>query len=268
VFKTFAEVAKENWDWRTQSWNLARIDLMKTYRGAALGWFWLFVKPLVYVSVFYFTLSVGMRQGSPVNGMPYLLWMVCGVVPWFFMSDCITLASDVYRRYPFLVNRIRFPLSVISTFYTLSKLIVFVATMGFVLVACVVMRVKLTVHLLQLPLIFLLMMYFWTMWSICLSPLSAISKDFSKLIKTLGTPFFWLSGVLFKLDKLPHAARVIMHFNPVSWGCEAVRDCFIDHNWIWEVPGEFYPYLLMCAVMTVLAMFCYKRLSKEVADVL
>lgn len=268
MFNTFRQVLRENWEWRKQAWNLAKIDLVKTYRGAALGWVWLFVKPAVYVSVYYFTFAVGMRSAGSVHGMPYLLWMVCGVFPWFFMGDCISGGSDVYRRYPFLVNRIRFPLSVISTFYTLSKMIVFAGTMLFTILMCILLHVKLTIYLLQIPLVLILMMYFWTMWSIWLSPLSAISKDFSNLIKTLSTPFFWLSGVLFRLDSLPHIGRVIMYFNPVAWGCEAMRDCFIDFNWIWEAKRELIPYLFMCLVLTLLAMHSYKRLNQEVADVL
>lgn len=268
LIKTFLQIARENWVWRKQIGNLARIDLVKTYRGAALGWIWLFVRPAVYIGVYYFTFAVGMRTAAPVNGMPYLLWMACGVFPWFFMGEMINHGGDVYRLYPFLVNRIRFPLSVISTFFALSKMIVLAGTMGFTIVICLLARIKLTLYLLQLPLIFLLMLYFWTMWSIWLSPLSAISRDFSKLIKTLATPFFWLSGVLFQLDKLPHIGRVVMYFNPVSWACEAVRDSFIDLKWIWESPHELVPYLFVCVLVTVLAMHSYSRLHKEVADVL
>ena len=116
VFATLKQVLKENWDWRRQIWSLAKTELVKTYRGAALGWVWLFVRPAVYIGVYWFTIAVGMRSASPVNGQPFLLWMACGVFPWFFMSDAINNGSDVYHRYSFLVNRIRFPLSVISSF--------------------------------------------------------------------------------------------------------------------------------------------------------
>ena len=60
MFNTFRQVLHDNWEWRKQSWNLAKIDLVKTYRGAALGWIWLFVKPAVYIGVYYFTFAVGM----------------------------------------------------------------------------------------------------------------------------------------------------------------------------------------------------------------
>lgn len=268
MFGTLVQVLRENWEWRKQTWNLAKMELVKTYRGAALGWVWLFVRPAIYIGVYWFTLSVGMRSASEINGQPFLLWLACGIFPWFFMSDAIGSGSDVYRRYGYLVNRIRFPLSVISSFYILSKMIVFVVTMALTIVVAMLCGVHISRYVLQLPLIMLIMYLFWTAWSMMLSPLSAISKDFANLIQTLSMPFFWLSGILFQLSSLPHIGQVIMRFNPVAWCCEAVRDCFIYKKWFFLDYKEFLPFLLVFAIVVAFAMRNYKRLHKEVPDVL
>ena len=227
MFATLKQVVGENWHWRRQVWNLA-----KTYRGAALGKIWLFAKPAVYILVFWVALKFGLRSSSDVNGKPFLLWLAAGVFPWFFMSDMITTGSDVYRRYPYLVNRIKFPLSLISTFYTLSLLIIFACMMAFTIVVALLTGVHLGRYMLQLPLVMVFMFLFWVAWSMALSPLSAISRDFSNLLKTLGTPFFWLSGIL-----------------------------FAD----WE---SFLPFLFVLLIFVVLALHNYHRLYMEVPDVL
>ena len=268
MLATLKQILSENWQWRHQIWDLAKIDLIKTYRGAALGKVWLFTKPAVYILVYWFTLSVGMRSGHDVNGQPFLLWLATGVFPWFFMSDAINTGSDVYRRYPYLVNRLKFPLSVISTFYTLSIMIIFACTMLFTLAVCLLTGVHLSRYLLQLPLVMVSMVVFWVAWSIMLSPRGAVSKDFSNLIKTLSTPFFWLSGILFQLSSLPEIGQRVMAFNPVAWCVEAVRDCFVYKEWIWERPDELIPFLVVFAVVVLLALRNFKRLYKEVPDVL
>lgn len=268
MLATLKQILSENWQWRHQIWDLAKIDLIKTYRGAALGKVWLFTKPAVYILVYWFTLSVGMRSGHDVNGQPFLLWLATGVFPWFFMSDAINTGSDVYRRYPYLVNRLKFPLSVISTFYTLSIMIIFACTMLFTIAVCLLTGVHLSRYLLQLPLVMIIMFVFWVAWSIMLSPLGAVSKDFSNLIKTLSTPFFWLSGILFQLSSLPEIGQRVMAFNPVAWCVEAVRDCFVYKEWIWERPDELIPFLVVFAVVVLLALRNFKRLYKEVPDVL
>lgn len=268
MLATLKQILSENWQWRHQIWDLAKIDLIKTYRGAALGKVWLFTKPAVYILVYWFTLSVGMRGGHDVNGQPFLLWLATGVFPWFFMSDAINKGSDVYRRYPYLVNRLKFPLSVISTFYTLSIMIIFACTMLFTVAVCLLTGVHLSRYLLQLPLVMIIMFVFWVAWSIMLSPLGAVSKDFSNLIKTLSTPFFWLSGILFQLGSLPEIGQRIMAFNPVAWCAEAVRCCFVYKQWIWQRPDELIPFLIVFAIVVLLALRNFKRLYKEVPDVL
>lgn len=268
MFGTLKQILSENWQWRHQIWDLAKFDLIKTYRGAALGKVWLFTKPAVYILVYWFTLSVGMRHASDVNGQPFLLWLASGVFPWFFMSDCINTGSDVYHRYGYLVNRIKFPLSVISTFYTLARLIVFACTMLFIIAVCLLTGVHISRYILQLPLVMIIMFVFWTAWSIMLSPLGAVSKDFANLIKTLSMPFFWLSGILFQLTSLPEIGQKIMAFNPVAWCCEAVRDCFVYKEWIWSRPDELIPFLVTFLVVVLLALRNFKRLYKEVPDVL
>lgn len=268
MFSTLKQVIKENWQWRHQIWDLAKIDLVKTYRGAALGKVWLFAKPTVYILVYWFTLSVGMRSASEINGQPFLLWLAAGVFPWFFMSDCINHGSDVYRRYPYLVNRIKFPISLISTFYIIARMIILACMLLFTIIVCLITGTKLTIYLLQLPLVLLMMFLFWVAWSLLLSPLSAISKDFAELIKTLSTPFFWLSGIIFRLDSLPTIARRIMELNPVAWCAQAVRDCFVYEQWIWEDPSALLSFLFVFAVVLCLAMITFKRLYKEVPDVI
>ena len=184
------------------------------------------------------------------------------------MSDMITTGSDVYRRYPYLVNRIKFPLSLISTFYTLSLLIIFACMMAFTTVVALLTGVHLGRYMLQLPLVMVFMFLFWVAWSMALSPLSAISRDFSNLLKTLGTPFFWLSGILFDISGWPRAARLVASFNPVTWVVQSVRDCFIYNKWFFTDWESFLPFLFVLLIFVVLALHNYHRLYMEVPDVL
>lgn len=268
MFSTFKQILSENWTWRHQTWNLAKFDLVRTYRGAALGKLWLFAKPAVYIIVFWVTLKFGFRSSSSVHGMPFILWLSCGVFPWFYISDIINNGSDVYHRYSYLVNRIKFPISLISTFYSLSLMMIMTAMMGFMIVACLIFRVPLTWYLIQLPLVMILMFVYWTFFSLLLSPLSAISRDFANLVKTIATPLFWLSGILFDVNSLHPIARRVMYFNPVSWSVEAVRDCFIYHKWFFLQRGPILAFLIVGIITVLLAVFTHSRLYKEIPDVL
>ena len=50
----FIKILKEHWRFRQQLLKLAKADLIKTYRGAALGWAWAIIKPVVQIFVYWF----------------------------------------------------------------------------------------------------------------------------------------------------------------------------------------------------------------------
>ena len=268
VLETLKLIFQENWLWRRQVANLALMDIKKTCRGAVLGWAWLFVKPLMYIAVFWFALELGLRAGGGTE-YPYIVWLAAGLIPWFFMQEMINTGSNVYRRYPFLVNRIAFPLSAISSFYALSQFIIFLMLMVILFVLCAAVGAWPGVHALQLIPVCLVMLAFWICFSILCSPLSAISKDFYNLLKALSTPLFWLSGIIFDVSALPIPLfHTILSFNPVTFFAEAVRASVCENYWLWERPDVLLPFLAVFVVTAIGAVACYKKLRRDVADVL
>ena len=41
---------------------LAKADVVKTYRGASLGWLWALIKPSITIFVYFFAFSIGIKQ--------------------------------------------------------------------------------------------------------------------------------------------------------------------------------------------------------------
>ena len=106
MFKLLKNIIKEHIEYRGQIFKLAKSDLVKTYRGSALGWSWAIIKPVITIFVYWFAFSIGLRAGKGVNGYPFFLWLIAGLVPWFYMGDMITGGTEAVRRYKFLVNKI------------------------------------------------------------------------------------------------------------------------------------------------------------------
>ena len=187
--KTLVTIIRENVEWRGQAARLALFDLIKKSRGSALSWAWLLIKPAMYIFCFWFALAVGLRVGDVDPGMPpYFLWLSAGLIPWFFMQEMLNNGIDVFRRYPYLVNRIKFPLSVIPMFTMLSNMIIQLVLQAALLVIYFACGQHLDVHLLQVPILLLLMMLFWYIFSFMMSVLSSLSRDFSNFIKSMSTP--------------------------------------------------------------------------------
>ena len=181
----------------------------------------------------------------------------------------INTGASVYKRYPFLVTKIRFPLSAISTFYALAEFFVYLALMALALLTCIITGVQLTPHAFQLIPVSLLMLLFFTCFSIMVSPLTAISKDFRNLLKAFATPLFWVSGIIYDVTSLPIPwLSQALAFNPVTFFATACRASLCERYWIWEKPELFLPFLLVFLVTVLVMARNYKKLRKDVADVL
>ena len=68
--------------------DLAKADFRKRFVGSYFGVVWMFVQPIVTVLIYYFVFGVGLRSGSPVEGVPYVLWLVSGLCPGFISAKC------------------------------------------------------------------------------------------------------------------------------------------------------------------------------------
>lgn len=264
------EIIKDHIQYKQQIFKLAKADLIKTYRGAALGWAWAIIKPAVTIFVYWFTFEIGLRAGKDVNGFPFFLWLIAGVIPWFYMSDMITGGTECIRKYSYLVTKMKFPVSTIPTFFSISKFIVHLALLVIMIIIFALMGYPPDVYLLQLPIYMLLMFVFFTAFSLFASLLACMSKDFSNLVKSLVTAVFWLSGIIWNINTIKDIPwlNVILKLNPVTYIVEGYRNCFIHKTWIWENPKTLIAFLVITALLIIVAVWVYRRIRKEIPDVL
>ena len=176
---------------------------------------------------------------------------------------------DVMHRYPYLVNKIKFPLSGISTIFTGATMLVQLMLMAALFVIYFACGMSFDVYLLQVPVLLLMMFIFWDIVSIMFSQLSAISKDVKNLMNAMSTPFFWLSGVIFNVKSVPvDWIQVILYFNPITFFVTSFRGAFYDKTWFWEDPTLCLGFAVVFVVTLALALFVYGKFNEEVADVL
>lgn len=181
----------------------------------------------------------------------------------------LTAGTDTIRKYSYLVTKMKFPVSTIPTFVSISKFIVHLALVFIMILIFVFLGYMPTIYILQLPFYMLLMFIFFTIWSLFASLLSSMSKDFGNLVKSMVTAVFWLSGILWNPEtiKIEWIKKLLM-LNPVTFLTTGFRNCFINHTWFWEQPKRLMYFIIITAIMLILAMWTYKKLRKEIPDVL
>ncbi len=68
---------------------LAKNDFKTKYAGSYLGIVWAFVQPIVTIMVYWFVFSVGLKSGTVDLELPFVLYLMAGIVPWFFFQDAL-----------------------------------------------------------------------------------------------------------------------------------------------------------------------------------
>lgn len=267
---TLSEILKEQWEWRKQILSLGLFDLKKISAGAVLGPLWFFAKPAVYILVFWFALEVGLRSADQTGSdVPYILWLMGGLIPWFYIQEILGTGINIFKRYSYLVTKIKFPLAGIPTIFSISTFVIQLGLVAALLVVYFLCGQPLDLYLLQLPVALVLMFVFFNMFSLVTSLLSAISKDFMNLMKTLSTPLFWLSGIIFNVYnlQLPLVELVLM-LNPITFIVTMYRCAVYDKMWIWDKPEAIVGFVVVFTVTLVVTLVIYRRTHEEVADVL
>lgn len=267
--ETLKLIIEEHISFKSQLIKLAKSDLVKTYRGAALGWWWAVIKPMMTVFVFWFAFTVGLRSGKPINGYPYFLWLISGFLPWFYMSDMITQGAGSIRKYSYLVTKMKFPISIIPTYVSLSKLFVHWVLLAVTVTIFAIFGFKPDIYYLQIPIYMLMMFVFFTVWGLFSGMLSSLSKDFMNLVRSTTHAIFWLSGVIYDIERIKNPTiRFLYNFNPITVIARGYRNIFIYKQWFFEDRTALMGFSVTLLVLLFLALWSFKSLRKDIPDVL
>ncbi len=270
-----SNIISEHRGFGKQIFKLAKTELIKTYKGSALGPLWAVVKPSFQLFVYWFAFSVGIKKMGEVavtiNGTELhftrFLFMLVGLVPWFYISESITHGAKTIRANKQFVTKVNFPVSTIMTYTALSRLFIHLILTAlmyiFVLFAWGPSWYNLQIFF-YMPIMFLFFVFL--SWST--APMSAFSPDFENAVMSFMTGVFWLSGIIYDSYDLPQPLDTIMLFNPVNFFVNGYRNCFLYNRPFFEYKTELVIFLAEFAIVFFLGVFNYNRLRKKIPDVL
>jgi ABC-type polysaccharide/polyol phosphate export permease len=252
-----------------RTYAMAQVALTKRYSGSALGVAWALVKPMIYIFAYWFAMTIGLRASSLVSGIPYILWLIPGIMPWFFISDALTVGGSAVRSNNHFVTKMAYPVATLPVSEVLSLLFVHLMMMCIVVAIFIVSGFSLSIYFLQLPYYLICGVAFAVVVAMLLSALTAMSQDVRQAVKSVLTLLFWLTPILWSADRIgsPLLKAVVMS-NPISYIISGYRNAFVGQRWFfqdWQYAVYFWAVMV---VLTLLASFVFTKLEPEFADVL
>jgi ABC-type polysaccharide/polyol phosphate export permease len=251
-----------------RTYAMAQVTLTKRYSGSALGVAWALVKPIVFIAAYWFAVAVGLRGGQTMGSVPYILWLMPGIMPWFYISEALTVGGGAVRANSHFVTKMVYPVATLPVSEVLSLYFVHLILMCFVTAMFVVTGFGLSIYFLQLPYYMLCSLVFTVVISTMLSALTAISRDILQAVKAFITLLFWVTPILWSADKLPPGLKLFVLSDPIAYLIGGYRNSFVNQRWFfqdWQYTLYFWGVM---AVMALLASFIFTKLEPEFADVL
>src|SRR5438876_2779641 len=110
----------ELWQFRELVYFLALRDVKVRYKQTGLGVAWVLLQPLLAMGIF--SIVFGSR-GLATDGVAYPLFVISGLVPWFYFANATASASGSLVANTQLVSKVYFPRLAIPLSGVLASLV-------------------------------------------------------------------------------------------------------------------------------------------------
>jgi len=246
---------------------LIKNDFKKQYLGSYFGLFWAFAQPISYMIVIWFVFTYGFRSAAH-GDMPYFLWLMSGMIPWFFIASGLQAGTNSIINNAFLVKKVAFRVSILPLVQIGSSLILHLGLLLFLIVMFFLYGFTPSIYWLQLPYFIFCSLFVLLAISWITAAIRVFVKDVSNFVTVLLQIGFWATPIFWNIDKISPKYQWILKLNPAFYIVEGYRDTFVNHKWFWEMPNVTLYFLVMSLLTFVAGALVFKRLRPHFGDVL
>lgn len=268
AFKGFYFFLRDIWQNRFIILQLTKRDFQNRYLGSYLGLPWAFIKPLAVVLVMWFAFTYGLKVGKVDNSVPFAMWLMVGIIPWFFVSENVMGSVQCLLEYSFLIKNISFNPSVIPLIKILTNSLIHLFFIAVLVVICMAYGYTPCVYWFQVfyYMICGILLTLGIAW--CFSAVQLFVRDASHLLEVAVQLFFWGTPILWSYKKMPEEFYFFLKLNPVFYLVEGYRNTFIYRIWFFEDWGLTLYFWCVTIIIIVLGAVIFKKLKPHFADVL
>lgn len=214
---------------------LIKRDVLLRYRGAMFGVAWMFLNPLIMLTIFAFVFGQIFQARWPQQdgGAPFWLVLYSGLIAFNIFAEAVSRAPAAVRSYPSYVKKIIFPVEILPL-VPLGAALVHGCFNYLILLAALAWTGHLSPSaalypLVLLPLILLILGFAWFLaaWGVFI-------KDMSQIVPPFVQMLMFLSPVVYPASAVPAILRPLYQFNPLGSVIEACRNVALGHSADWH----------------------------------
>jgi len=247
---------------------LTKNDFKARFLGSYLGVFWGFIQPLITIVVYWFVFQVGLRSGDRPDGTSFTLWLICGMIPWFYISEALGAATNSFLDYSYLVKKINFKVEVLP-FIKIGS--VFVVHIVFVIFLTIVLNF----YGYQASWMYLQLIYYIfastsliSGMALITSTLAVFFRDTSQIVGIFIQLGFWALPIVWGPEVLSGWLQYIFQLNPAYYIVEGFRETLLTGGYFWEKPLYASYFWIIVILLNVVGTKLLNKLKGAFSDVL
>ena len=247
---------------------LVRNDFQARFAGSYLGIFWAYIQPVITICLYWFVFQVGLRSGN-VSTHPFILFLVSGLVPWFYFSECWSGATNVLLEYSYLVKKVVFNVGVLPAMKVCSALFAHVFFVAIVMVMCLIYGYGFHLYMLQILYYICAVALLVLGLSYATSAFTVYFRDMSPIVGILLTIGIWLTPIMWNAEAAMSGVLLnIFKLNPMYYIVDGFRDSLLNKVWFWEKPVWSIYFWCVTILVYLLGVKLFNRLKVHFPDVL
>ncbi len=195
---------RELWSYRDLLWILVERNIKVIYKQTALGMIWIALQPLIAAIIL--AVVFGRVAKLPSDGVPYLLFVFCGLTAWRYFSETAQRSSNSLVNNAQLVSKVYFPRMLIPLSHTFSTLVDFGVMLIMLFVFMAIYGVPPTLRLAAIPGFLLLTAITATGVALWFSALSVKYRDCNYALPFFLQIWMYASAVVYPTSLIAASA--------------------------------------------------------------
>ena len=247
---------------------IVKNDFQARFAGSYLGLFWAYVQPVITLCLYWFVFQFGLRAGN-VSEHPFILYLMAGLIPWFYFSESWGGASGSLVEYSYLVKKVVFNVNFLPVIKVCSALFVHLVFVGIVLILSLVYGYGFHPYLLQLLYYMLCNMILVLGLSYITAACTVFFRDMTQIVNIVLTIGIWMTPIMWNAESTM-AGKLLMVFklNPMYYIVDGFRDSLLEKVWFWEKPVWSIYFWCFAIAVYLVGVKMFNRLKTHFSDVL
>ncbi len=238
---------------------LSKTDFKSRYAGHTMGALWALAYPAATVLLYFIVFKIILKTG-PIDGSPYLLWLVSALAPYLFISEAVSAAASSFPDYAYIAKKSRLSLGLLPAARVLSCL----AVHGVFLAALAVIKHSPALSDLLLAACVAAELAFALAAGYLLALLTVFFRDIKSLLPILTQIGFWLTPIFWDASAAPEPFRTLLRaVNP----CGCMAECFRSVLCGGGVPLWYIVYFsVITIIIGVISTWLFRCIKHRIID--